>query len=315
MATGYRIRTWADSGNDKILNTAGSVITVLDDLLTNGSAAWSRTVNGTNDITYEAPAGSQIKVRVRNNVASTTSLTPAQLNGQVGSGTVFPTATQEASSSQYFCSARVRASTNAAATHHQRWVGIRTDRFFMVCSTWSDSTSLGAIFGGGDLPTYDPSDPGLCAIFGNCRTSSLTSTATGVDNSLPSMLGAINNASTGVVGYANVGADGVTTSVPMFPFQLLPHNGLNTVTSSFGRLLLGRVVLFTPADTTTQGVIGTASVLRGFMPFIRTIGQSSGHVVGDTFTDADGATYLVVQNVDANRRFALMTSDSEPELP
>ena len=315
MATGYRIRRHTDSGNGRIGYAAGSLITVLDDLLTVGGNNWSKTVNATNDVTYQAPAGSQVKLRVYDTTSGATTF-PVRLTGQVGSGTVFPTATQESVSSQGYATVRKRENTNTGTGYDPGYIGIRTDRFMLLLRTLSTSFTFGGgIFMAGDLPTYVGTDPGLCAVLGSCGSNSLTNTNYANENSFPSAFQSLYATSTGLDGYANVGHDGVTAAVPLFVRQILPNGGLGTVANSLSKLTLGPLMVYT-SNTTTQYNLSTTSMLRGRVPFVYTIAESGGAAAGDTFTDGNGASYEVVTvNNGTQRLCALMTSDSETGLP
>lgn len=309
-ATGFRYRTYADSGNATIANTAGSLITVLDDLLTGGSSPWTKTTNGTNDVTYQAPGGSQIKLRVYNNVAHTTSFA-VRTTGQVGSGTIFPTTTQEAAANQGYCCVKARNSASTASTAHPTWYGIRTDRFMLLAvDKSSGGNGPGSVFIAGDLPVFDGLDPGLCVVGGYLSSNVATHVSTG-DAMSPS--GFANNTMGGVNvgGYANVAANGSTQSVPVFYFQTMPSQGYATVANSFGRIPLGRILVATTTATTGTARLSGAVLIRGYIPYLFCSPvDETAQADGDTFTDSGGNAYINIKSGSTNS-FQLMTSDGE----
>lgn len=315
MATGYRIRTHTDSGNAKIGSTAGSLITVLDDLLTSGSSPWTKTTNGTNDVTYTAPAGSQVKLRVYNNVAHTTSFI-VRFTCQVGSNPVFPTPTQETTSGQGYTCMKSRNATSATTTNDQGYIGIRTDRFMMLMITGSDlnPSAGGCMMCAGDVPVFDGSDPGLC-IGSGFTQNSLTSTSTTQNTSIPGSLTPYDG-SAGLVGYADKHSNGTTNAVPLFFIQTLPASGFSSLSSHLNSLMLGRILLATCSLTTAANLSAAAStlVVRGYVPFLFTFPIATGFATGDTFTDSNGASYTIVAAI-AGTFVAVMTSDSEAGLP
>ena len=312
MATGYRYRTEADSGI-RISSAAGSLIAVLDDLLTSGGSPWSKTVNGTNDATYTAPGGSQIKLRVYNNVAHTTSFI-VRVTGQVGSGAVFPSSTQEANAGQGSCVIRVRRNSSALAANDARYIGIRTDRFMLLCVTQSDTAFIGSVLIAGDIPTVFGADPGLCVVM-STTTNSLTSTSssTGVNAGFMQA----NSTTGGTVqveyGYAELAPNGTTTPVPIGP-KFAVRDGSNgpSVTNSFGKIILGEVYVWSALTTTATTASGAFT--RGKIPYIRSIENSSGIAFDDTFSE--GAANFIVKTDDSNTSFfAIMTNDQETGLP
>lgn len=314
MATGFRIRTHADSGNARIASAAGSLITVLDDLLTGGASPWTKTTNGTNDVTYQAPAGSQLKVRVYNTVAHTTSFI-VRVTGQIGSDPVFPTATQEATSSQGYVCIKARNSTSAVAANDPGYIGIRTDRWFCLITTdTSTPAAVGNYFAAGDVPTFDGADPGLCILSGYMSTN-LTVTGTTVNNTPTGNLGVIDNPATiPVIGYASVASNGTTTSVPLFMYQTLPATGFASLATCFSKMLLGRILLCTTLSTTATSLGLNVGVMRGYFPHIFVFPPSSGWASMDTFTDGNGNSYTIVSPHNGVS-VAMMTNDGESGLP
>lgn len=310
MATGYRFRTEADSGT-RILHAAGSLIAVLDDLLAAGGSPWTKTVNGTNDVTYQAPGGSQIKLRVYDNVNSTTSYV-RRVNGQVGSGTVFPTGTQEANSSQGFCLLKVRYSNNTTAVNDARYVGIRTDRFMLLYVTESDTNLMGYALVAGDLPTIHGSDPGMCVVLGHTQNTTINTsfnhTAAGFIAGNNSTGGWNANES----GYAELAPDGVVTPVPIGVKFNTTENAGASVADNFGKIVTGAVEVWSARVSTATSSAG--SVLRATIPYLRSIDNNAGIAHRDTFS-IGAANYIVLAAEGGSSLFALMTNDEEVGLP
>lgn len=321
-ATGFYTRSSEDGGSpatSRLSNTAGSVITALDALLTEGPSAWSKVINGTNDVTYTAPGGSQASLNVLNNTASSTNFF-VRLRMFTGGSPSFqvPTTTQEATTNQGYVYIRARGTTNTASTYDPDWFGIRTDRFCIFHVGLSDSiTAPGMYFAFGDFPTLSPNDPGLTGIFGTVTT--LTSTTNANEASSAQNVQPDNSFQmpSTITGYVDVSYDGITGPVPAVVHnQFIP--AYQNVTYHNGDIPLGRIwIITTDATTDTSGAVQAVS-LRGYIPYAYSIpiygGPAAGVTNRDTFSDANGAQYQLRAGYSHIKFIALMTSDDE-DLP
>lgn len=288
MATGFRYRTDADSA--RLGYAAGALITVLDDLLTAGSNPWSKTTNGTNDVTYQAPGGSQVKLHVAQNYSLSTNFL-VQVYAQVGADPKFPIAAQVSNSSLGAVSLKCRETTVTTEAYDQRWYGLRTDRFMMLAVGPCDTLIGGSMMICGDLPVLDAADPGLCVIA--CSTSTtVSSTSTTLESSITNSF-VPAPAAVLECGYAYVAADGTTLSVPMHLIPAFPHgSSFHRLSDSFGHLPMGRVYVATSELQDDTGISNDFWTLRGYLPYIFVSPVNPSDLNwNDTFSDGNGATY------------------------
>ena len=313
MATGFRFRKWNDAGNAVLGDDAGAIHVVLDDLLTGGSNPWSKTVNGTNDVTYQAPGGSQIKLHVAQNYALTSNFY-IQVYGQVGADPVFPTATQVANVNQGAVTLKCRDSTSTATAYDQLWYGIRTDRFMLLAvGPNTQPSDSGSVIAAGDFPVISGADPGLTALLGQ-TTSTLSATNVNTELSLSNALypPTSSSAEIGEYGYAYQDLAQVILSAPCFTWETLPNNASACLLAHYGGdVPLGKIILGTGSATTNTSIATNDVAWRGYIPYMRSCPvREADFNNGDTFTDGAGATYMYWKaGVDP---CVFMISDDEP---
>lgn len=321
-ATGFYTRSSEDGGSpatSRIGNAAGSLISALDDLLTEGPSPWSKVVNGTNDVTYTAPGGSGASLNVLDNTAHGTNFY-VRLRLTTGGSPSFqvPTTTQEVTTNQGYVYIRARSSTNTATAYDPDWLGVRTDRFCLFQIGLADSiTGPGMYFAFGDFPTLSPNDPGLTGIIGTVTTVTSTTNAsesTSAQNAQADNSFAFTNTTSG---YVDVSYDGITGPVPVtIHNQFLPT--YQNVTYHNGDIPLGRVWIVAADATTDTNIVAQACSIRGYIPYAYSIpifgGPAAGVTNRDTFLDANGAQYQLRAGYSNVKFIAVMTSDDE-DLP
>ena len=259
MTTGFFRGDWLQGGAvpGRFTTAAGGRIAVLDYVFTSGPSPWTKTVDGTNIVSYQAPGGSQIKLTFYDNQTSTVSYI-SEVVATVGLD-VFPTPTQQTTLN------RVGFRHSFGTANTLGWYFVRTDRL-IVMATIQPTSSITNQYGGslvaGDLPVYSPSDPGLCVLLGVAygTTQNSTTNAVGVLSS------SINY---GQRGYAHVNRLNNTKSVPAGVINYSDSaqfaSGVN-VAAYDGEFPLLRLEVFTNA---TQAASTTAAVLRGWIPYVR----------------------------------------------
>jgi len=290
---------------------AGAIHEVLDDLLTVGSYPWTKTVNGTNDVTYQAPGGSEMMLHVAQNYSLSTNLL-IQLYAQVGTDPEFPTPTQVVTAGQGYVTLRPRDSTSSATTYDSNWYGIRTDRFMLLAIGPNNAGSvMGSIVAAGDFPVLSGSDPGLTCILGSTSTTS-SNTSTSTEYTLTGALYPPQSSPpNGVYGYSYNHFQGSTLSHPVFCWQTLPNNSYLYYSDTLGELQLGKLLIGTSANTTDASNISTRTMYRGYVPYLRSCPVRQADMANeDTFTDAGGATYMYWDSLN-NYPAVLMISDDE----
>ena len=310
MATGFRYRKWDDAGAVKIENAAGSLITVFDDILTNGSSPWTKTINGTNDVTYQAPGGSMIKFHVAQNYAFNTNFL-VSLTAQVGTDPVFPTATQKGTTSQGHVVLKCRETSTQTSDYDQKWHAIRTDRFFLFSTASADLVTGHSVIAVGDFPVFSGSDPGLCGLIGGCTTvpTHVSSSQYSFSNS-----NTYNSPTTSQAwGYAFVAMDGVTLSVPIALWPTLPGQWTSrSIVKSLGGIPLGKFIIATQCLSTGYSLNSHDHVFRGWIPHYRICPLDENGINNeDTFSDGNSSTYRYIRSIGKAQPVTFVTSDDE----
>lgn len=233
---------------------AGAVLTTLDYVFTTGPSPWTKTVEGTNYNSYQAPGGSQIKLHVDNQYTGLVS-THIEIWGDVG-GTVFPTVAQRATQKVL-----ARAFMNTA--YPTGWYAVRTDRFAAIMFQTVASGSPNSVAGwlvAGDIPVLDPADAGLCVVVGTV----LSSYPYGPGTNPFTVAG---TSITGPYGFALSSKDGLSASVPVYclnPFS--SSNYQSTLYSDYnGAFPVSRWTVGTPRTAVPES---SRYVVRGYIPFV-----------------------------------------------
>jgi hypothetical protein len=318
MTTGYYKTDWREGGSTpgKVTATAGSRIPIFDHIFTTGPSPWTKTVVGTNIVTYQAPGGSQATLEIDDtSVLSNGTSYHIKVRFSVGGGAFQPSATYEANGN--FGRMLIPIANSTASTWYQGWYAIRTDRLALIFFGGATSGSAMTFFGVGDLPTYDPADPGLCVLLGySSNYYSVYPTTQIYSDSIfaQSSGGGLRNAGLATIDKLNTFSPApaaVQTDFSAYPYASLTSYG--------GWIPLGFVNILTQTSA-LAGPTGTGAVLRGWIPFIRTLPCSGTFIPawstantpsGDTFT-ADGVGFETFShNV---QRFAMMLTDDE-DLP
>jgi hypothetical protein len=304
MTTGYFYANWQQGGSvpGRVTAGIGTFITILDWIFLQGPSPWTKTVDATNIVSYQAPGGSQIKIQFDNSVAQATTCY-IKVRGTVGA-TVFPTPLQESvNGSQVF--RYIVTNTNMLG-----WYAIRTDRsVLIICNNPAASnTTAPGMFFGGDAPVLDSADPGLCMIASHNMVVMPTNSGS---NSFVTSNTMSHN------GYAYVAKDGVTTSVPLGVIFMKGSPGSTAPLSSYvnGFPVFPYYVWVSP----TQSYTSSAAVVRGRIPWIVSLPFSgtginpnfNQTIVGDTFS-IGAAQYEIFGFAGAAADLgALMTNDQE----
>lgn len=319
MTTGFHRADWRMGGAvpGKVTGPAGSRIPIFDYVFTTGPSPWTKTVIGTNIVRYQAPGGSQVKLEIEDTSVLTSGNYHIRVRMSVGAGALIPSAAHEANGT--FGHMLIAMSQSNTATWFEGWYAIRTDRFAMMMFGGSTSSTGSRAFIVGDLPTYDPADPGLCVLLGYASNvySGFPTASVYEDSTFGSSLqGNLRRA-----GFATIDKQNTFTPVPAGVMPDFSSSMFATLSSYAGYIPLGFMNVYTSTSAFANPV-STASVLRGWIPFVRTMPVSSTFLpafytqnfpTGDTFT-ADGVefeTFCANQNY---QRLGWMLSDGE-DLP
>lgn len=313
MTQGFRILRSTDGGAPVLNGTAGSMIGVLDELLDigGGGTYWEKVYSGTNLAVYRSTVGERYYLRVDDTAAQVTGVRGYTSMSDVNTGSdIFPTTTQQTNWNW--------RKSNTADSTSRAYVGVATDRFFLLLVTggWSGSGQMLGWFGEAirlieGVATTLRADP-VSAISG----VGLSSGKSGAmwDNS------------------SDYSAPG-NNSGTMLPFAR-SDSALNpaiagrfwacTVTSAMTLAELGSVQLF-PVLAGSISEYGDGSndgVVRVRIPHLYSTSiaeTDAGAAAGDTVTDQSGASYLLATPsgttaLSANvGLYAVMTSDDETE--
>ncbi len=318
MTTGYYRQDWRMGGAvpGKVTAAAGSRIAIFDHIFTTGPSPWTKTVIGTNIVTYQAPGGSQVLFEINDNIVLTSSQYSFRARMSVGGGALIPSPSHESNANFGFMLIPIAASTSS--TWYDGWYATRTDRFAMITFGGSTSGTGSHTLIVGDIPTFDPADPGLCVLLGygaNIYTAFPNSSV--YDDSIfgSSAGGGLRKAGFATIDKQNSFSPAPAGAMPDFSSHLA-----GTLTAYAGYIPLGFVNIVTA--TTAFGAINNTCILRGWIPFIRTMPVSSTFNTlfgtfaassGDTFT-ADGVDFETFVGNQNYQRYALMLSDGE-DLP
>ena len=307
MSTGYFYADWRQGGSvpGKTSSAAGGLLTVFDWLFLQGPSPWTKTFLGTNIASYTAPGGSQVSLYVDNSVGVTTG-NYARLRAVVA-GQTFPTSLQETSLGN--CLYKTASSNNTGTSYFYSWYGIRTDRMAIVFGGNSDfagTSCTGMIVG--DMPVFDPADPGLCILSG-----SAVNTAFPVSGNLAEMFLTSGMYSTlGRCGHAYQTKTGSIFSPGCALRSPVPQSG--PALSAMGDVPLQPMLIYTASDQ-SDGLATAQQILRGWVPFLYPLPMSGMTVnsaattQGDTFTAGSAEFEAFAIN---GIRHAWMLTDSEP---
>lgn len=284
MTTGYRYQDYRMGGSVPGVfdPNAGDVFTVLDWMLTSGSNPWTKTNIGTNIEEYQAPGGSQVKMTVYDEYPMTggTNSYHSLVRATVGA-TTFPTPTQEATSGYGGVHIVKRYGSTALG-----WIGMRTDRLFMMMTTGTVSNAPDNLLVVGDLPTLDPSDPGLCIVAGRLGTGLYPSISTSANVSNLAM----TTSSAVFTGYSLNNKANNVSSCPLFfraDLGALSNGSKNVADYAGGFPLIPYYVL-----TSDTQLSSGYSTLRGKLPWWYAVPFGTGATFINNVT-ASGDTFAI----------------------
>lgn len=299
MSTGYFYADWRQGGSvpGRMSSLPGGALTVLDWLMLQGPSPWTKTVLGTNIASYTAPGGSQISLYV-DHVYGPPSWMNGRIRGTVG-GQTFPTPAQEAASGSV--QFQLASQATAGSNYYYAWYGVRTDRMVLLFGNGSPAATTASTFIlAGDMPVYDPADPGLCVVMGSNRVTPYPSNIPSSNNSM--FVASTGFSSSIGCGYAYQSKTGGVFSSGAELRTPILHNSTPSLVS-YGSVPLMPVTIM------------TGSVLRGWMPFLYPMNVSGlmfnigGVAQGDTF-NAGSATFEAFRIHDTFN-WAWMTNDAE----
>lgn len=309
MTTGFNILRSSDAGAPTLNGTAGSMIGVLDALLEIGGSApyWEKVFTGTNKAAYRALNGERYYLRVDDSAAQYAAVRGFATMSDVDTGTgQFPNNTQQTNWNWF--------KSNTADSTARTYLAICTDRFMLILVSggWSG--------GGQDLYFFGEPKKTNTADTGSTVLSAYPGTSMGTSGFLIGQqlsLQSINN------GYATPG----NNQRSMLPFAKSADgssaaaagifHGINPSTS-FAFASYGFVQPW--PVWCGSAVSSTNGYPRACLPHIFYTwfcGNDANLTTGDTFTDADGATYQICHPGGTNALgttyplMAIMTSDSE----
>lgn len=312
-STGYQILRSTDFGAPTLNGTAGSLLGVLRALLDTGGsdAYWQEVFTGTNKAVFRALSGERYYLRVDDSTAQYASVRAFDTMSDVDTGTnQFPSGAQMTNN--------VWHKSNTANSTARTYLGVASDRFFLLLVSGGWTGSGQDLYCFGETKKTNPSDTGATVL----RASPNTTLANGFQ------LGALSSSP--------------FDQVSSYSAATANSAGLMAVAkSSDGSAFAAAGVFFRPAGSPSvrfgtyadialiptyygTAVSGSAGKMRGSLPFIYGTMNDQGDTGlanGDTFTDANGATYQLCQPngttaAGSNYPFvAIMTSNSETGVP
>lgn len=314
-ATGFQILRSSDGGAPTLNGTAGSLIGVLDVLLDIGGSdgLWEKVFSGTNKAAYRAFSGERYYLRVDDSSAQSAAVRGFATMSDVDTGTgQFPTGTQQTNFNWF--------KSNTADSTARTYLGIATDRFFLLLVSGGWSGSGQDLFFFGEPKKFYSSDTGSTVIrahpassFGSSSMRGHVQTASNPWNAATSYTAPANN-SNSMMPFAK-SADGATDSASGLTFGGSPSSSLP----------FGTYGLIIPVPLIIGSVVsGSAGLPRGALPHIYhtcSLENDANLSVGDTFSDSDGRTYQLCTPSgtsglsSSNSMFAIMTSNDESGVP
>jgi hypothetical protein len=309
MSTGYFKADWRDGGSvpGTIGTGAGAIFAQMDYLFLNGPNPWTKVNVGTNIESYQAPAGSQVKLIVYDEYpisGGSPNSYYTKVQADVG-GQVFPTPSQEATTNPGKCTI-----IKSYANNIQGWIGIRTDRLAMFISRSTTTNCPDSVLVVGDLPIIDPNDPGCCALLGWCGnyypSTSSSANTTNWENS----------GTTAVKGFLYNNKQNTTFSCPAYHIPTI--DGLPNLTANLSEHN-GSFNLFPMLVSGSRSQSNDSSPIpRAWVPwlyhlpfYIGATFLKNAVTAGDTFS-AGSATFELQQYGQTTIPCALMTNDQEP---
>jgi len=317
MATGYFFAHSNQGGSvpPKFGLNTGDGLVVADWCLTQGPSPWTKTVVGTNINRYQAPGGSQITVELDDSYAIASAYF-MRARGFVG-GVQFPSTGQETSGPTYHQLIR-KVSYHTSSIYACEWLSIRTDRMWIFLSGGNSASSLhNGISVFGDLPVFDPADPGLCVCMGMVTNVAWPNTTNSA-----AWATAVTSSNTSIIGAALTNKMNNVGPVPCTVTSALNHQS-NSVTLAHhnGVPPLSTYLVGTSANLTTS--LNNILTFRGWIPYLRSIPvggsvttgistywQQTNPWVGDQMS-AGGNTYWLFQSQASYNTTAVMVNDGE----
>lgn len=306
MTTGYYRADWRDGGAvPGVIGTgAGAIFASLDYFLLNGPNPWSKVNVGTNIESYQAPAGSQIKITVYDEYP-TTGGSPNSYFCKVlaeVSGQTFPIPAQQTSPG-------FPTIVKSYANLNLGWIGIRSDRFMWYAQRSTATNCPDFVFAAGDFPVFDPLDPGLCAVIGHVRTAypSTGSTANTTN---------IESTGTSHHGYAYVNKTNNVISPYVYNMPFI--RGIASMTSQLADHAGGFQVYPIGLSTGTTQASTSTPIPRGWLPWAYHVPFYQGATflknavtAGDTFS-AGAANFELAIWGTSSYPGCIMLNDQEP---
>lgn len=314
-ATGFQILRSSDGGAPTLNGTAGSLIGVIDALLDIGSSGsyWTKVYSGTNKAAYRADNGERFYLRVDDSAAQSAAVRGFATMSDVDTGTgQFPTGTQQTNYNWF--------KSNTADSTARTYLGIATDRFFLLLINGGWSGSGQELFFFGEPKKFYASDAGATVLKAHAAASLGTASFRAGINTSSSCwgaggsFGAAANNSSAMLPIA-LSADGASAAAAGVYFGGSPST--NVPFGTYG--------LITPIPLIFgSSVSGNTGLPRGALPHIySTMNYETDPnlAAGDTFSDADGRTYQLctpagTSALASSASFvAIMTSDTEVGVP
>lgn len=310
MTTGFYIRRSSDSGAAVLSGQAGALLGVIDDLLQIGTtdALWDKVYTGTNKAVYRAQNGDRFYLRVDDSNAQYGAVRGYATMSDVDTGTsVFPTTTQQTNWSWF--------KSNTANSTARTWVGVATDRFFLllVSGGWGGT--------GQDLYFFGDIKKSLASDVGATVLKAHPATTIGADGFTAGC------STTSPYAYANAYTAAANNTGQMMPFAKSADGATAAAAGLyFGPLINANVPFGTYGEILCipicvgSSVTGATGRIRGTIPhvyFTPNNQNDANLALGDTFSDTDGRTYQLCSpngTGAANNSIpfvAILTSDSE----
>lgn len=308
---GYRILRSSDVGAPVLSGQAGALIGVLDSLLRIGGSGtyWQKVFTGTNKAVYRADNGDRYYLRVDDSNAQYGLVRAYATMSDVDTGTSdFPNTTQQTNYAWH--------KSNTANSTARTYLGIATDRFFLLLINGGWSGSGQDLYFFGDIKKANASDVGCSVLKAYPGTTMGTSAfvvgafTTGNPFQCGTNYNVAANNSAQMLPFAK-SADGTTAAAAGVYSGSQPSTNVSFAT--YGEIMC--LPCFVGSLVT-----GTTGKPRGTIPFVYwTLNYSTDAnlAVGDTFSDADGRTYeLAFPNgttaaTNSTPFVAIMTSDDE----
>lgn len=314
-ATGFQILRSSDGGAPTLNGTVGSLIGVLDVLLDIGGSdgLWEKVFSGTNKAVYRAFSGERYYLRIDDSSAQSAAVRGFATMSDVDTGTgQFPTGTQQTNFNWF--------KSNTANSTARTYLGIATDRFFLLLVSGGWSGSGQDLFFFGEPKKFYSSDTGSTVIRAHTASSFGTASmrAHVQSNSNPWNVGGsyttpANNASS-MLPFAK-SADGATASAAGLTFGGAPSSSVPFGT--YGLIIPVPLII-------GSAVSGSAGLPRGALPHIYhtcSLENDANLAAGDTFSDSDGRTFELCAPAGTSALsssaslFAIMTSNTESGVP